>query len=175
MKKTLCLLMVALLMTVAFGASAEKVKLNTSASGFEVELTLPEGAVITSTQAVGDNTITVVSKEGVAPVRIVIAPSELYDNTQSLVDLSDEEKAELLQMVCEQYENPLSEIETTPSGNQHYMIDTNAESDLHIIFTLYKGYFFELTQWHEDYATLVEADMTFHHAIAEGLWVVAAE
>lgn len=176
MKKILCLLMVAMLLTVAFGALAEeKVRLHTSTDTLVVELTLPEGAVITSTQAVGDSTITTVSKEGVAPVHIVIAPSEMYENTQSLADLPDEEKEGLLQLVCEQYENPLSELETTPSGNEHYIIDTNGESDVHIIFTLFKGYFFELTQWHDDYAKLNEEDMNFHHAIAEGLWVVSAE
>lgn len=166
------MLLAALLLTAAVGASAEKIRLEDMSKDFDIELTLPEGASVLSTEHVSDNVITTIAKEGVASVRCVVSPSEMYDATQSLANLPKEEKEALKLLVGEQYANPTYSLEVTPSGNEYYMVSACEGSDVHVAFTLYMGWFMELSQWNDDYATLDQDDMDFMLDLWHGLWVV---
>ena len=62
-------------------------------------------------------------------------------------------------LAIEQYDDAQTSIEVTPSGNKYIHVTTDV--GMGSIFTLYMGYFVELTQWHEDYSELTDADYAF--------------
>jgi hypothetical protein len=159
MKKTLAILLAVIMTLVCGGALAETVKFLENSSEFDITMELPEGAVVgdqTSSPLVSFCEIT---SEGLASVAVTIAPSDIYGDL-SLKDLSDEEVAELEAQAAEQYEDPEITIETTPLGNQYIFVNADEEG-INAIFTLYLGYFVELTQWHDDFSPITEADNAF--------------
>lgn len=160
MKKLLCLLTALLMLVCAGGAIAESVRFIESSSTFDIEMELPEGAKIVSSSGKDDLSIINIASEGLAEVSVTIAPSELYGDN-SLNDLSDDDINALAEQAGLQYEAPKITVEVTPSGNKYIHICSNGESDVDSIFTLYDGFFIEMTQWHENYAELSEKDFAF--------------
>ncbi len=158
MKKVLAILTAAILLFGSASAFAEVVEFAEDSSKFNIQMELPEGAFVG--EQVDSELISVceINNEGLASVYITIAPSDIYEDL-SMNDLSEEDIMNLESLASEQYDNPEMAIEITPSGNKYIHISTNA--DIASIFTLYKGYFVELTQWHEDYSELTDADYAF--------------
>ena len=158
MKKALAILVAVMMTLVCGGALAETVKFLEISSAFDIEMALPEGAAVSdqaSSELVSYNKIT---SEGLASVAVIIAPSDDYGDL-SMKDLSEEEVEQLKALGTEQYEAAVVSVEITPSGNQYIFINT--EDGIDAIFTLYLGYFVELTQWHDDFSELTEADTAF--------------
>ena len=167
-KKFAAILACLLALTMCVGAVAETVKLPENTNRFDITLTLPEGATLLSTEQSGEYTQSRVQKSGLADVVIGLAPSEEYAE-RSMNDFSADE-IELLKTVAgEQYNNPLFEVETTPSGNSYLHMCSNEANDIDSIFTVYKGYFVELTQQHEDFRALTEADNAFMLDLLHGI------
>lgn len=160
MKKVLAIFLTLALTLGCAGALAESVRFVEDSPLFDIEMELPEGATVGAKTGGDSVSIVEVLSEGLATVRITIAASDVYDEL-SMNDLSDEDIEVLKQLGSLQYEEPELTIEVTPSGNKYIHVCANSEFDVDAIFTLYKGYFVELTQWHEDYAEITEADFAF--------------
>ena len=161
MKKITSLLLAALLLfTCACAMGEEVVHFVEGSRDFDIQMPLPEGAKVTERYASALVSLVHVEKEGIATVIISIAPSELYDK-QSMNDLTEEEIETLKATAGSQYAAPEITVDVTPSGNKYIHVCSNGSDDIDAIFTLYMGYFVELTQWHEDYAKLTDADTAF--------------
>lgn len=158
MKKILAILTAVVLTLSCTAALAEIVKFQEDSTDFDIQMELPEGATVGEQEASELVSVCEIQSEGLANVYITIAPSDLYDKL-SMNDLSDEDVETLISLATEQYDNPETAIEVTPSGNKYIHVSSDAGIDS--IFTLYLGYFVELTQWHEDYSAITDADYAF--------------
>ncbi len=168
MKKLFSILLCALL---AFStvAMAETVKLEENTDRFDITLTLPEGAALPENSKEGDYSFATATLSGVADVIIVLAPSEEYAD-QSLADLSDEERNALMELTLADWYEPVSKIDVTPSGNQYMIIRSDGnDASVATVFTLYRGYFVQLTQFNDDFSTLDDADIEFMMNILYGI------
>lgn len=159
MKKILAILLTALML---FGtcASAETVRFVENSTAFDIVMELPEDAVVMMQMQISELSIVTVGCKDLANVSISIAPSDIYDD-KNLADLTDDEVMELMSIAGSQFENPAGTVDVTPSGNKYIHICSNDSSDMDVIFTVYKGYFVELTQWREDFEPLTEEDEKF--------------
>ncbi len=160
MKKLIAWLLAAILMLSCSCALAETVYFIEDSRDFDIEMILPEGATVGALFGSALVSLMEIRKEGLAKVMISVAPSDLYGK-RSMNDLTDEEIEGLKETAGAQYEAPEIAVEVTPSGNKYIYLSANAEDDMDAIFTLYMGYFIELTQWHENYAAITEADHAF--------------
>lgn len=115
----------------------------------------------------GTARVTVVSAEH-ADVVISMMPSELYAG-RSMVDLSEEERADLMKTAGMQYEAPTFTVDTTPDGNQYIHVCSNQADDIDSLFTIYKGYFVELMQSRPDFTPLTEEDEAFCYSLLQGI------
>lgn len=161
MKKLLAILLaMALTLGCGLAAAETSVRFVEDSTDFDIEMPLPEGATVGEKIAVGSLSMFEILKDGLATVRVTIAPSDIYDK-ESLADLDDEEVLALMTLAGEQYEVPEMTIDTTPLGNKYIHVCANSEFDIDSVFTLYMGYFIELTQWHDDYSTITDDDLAF--------------
>lgn len=111
------------------------------------------------------------SREGLADVHIVIAPSEVAEG-KSLKDLGEEGIVALKELMGEQYHNPVFEEKTSPSGNLYLAVCSNEEeSEIDSVVTLFEGYLIELDVYREDFSKLSEADKAFGEEILFALWI----
>lgn len=163
MKKYVAILLAALIALTCTSALAETVRFSEDSDDFDIEMLLPEGAVVASLLGTEQTNMVRIDAEGLASVWIVVAYSEIYNENESMNDLSDDDILSLMEIAGIQFENPEMTILVTPSGNKYILVEANEESDsdMDSIFTLYKGYFIQLTQWHDDFAVLTEADTEF--------------
>ena len=159
MKKTLALLIAIMLLLVCGSALADTVRFLEDSSAFDIEMELPDGAAVGERESSELVSYCLITSEGRASVAITIAPSDIYGDL-SMNDLSDEEVEQLKALAAEQYEDPELSVEATPSGNSYIAVDADEEG-IKSVFTLYLGYFVELTQWHEDFSEITEADDAF--------------
>jgi len=158
MKKVLAILTAAILLFGSASALAEVVKFAEDSSNFDIQMELPEGASVG--KQVDSELVSVcqINSEGLASVYITIAPSDIYGDL-SMNDLSEADVENLKSLASEQYDQPEMTVEVTPSGNTY--IHVSSDAGIASIFTLYRGYFVELTQWHDDYRELTDADYAF--------------
>ena len=159
MKKALAILIAAMVMLVCSGALAETVKFMEDSSDFDIEMELPEGAAVGERASSALVSYCEITSEGLAPVAVTIAMEDIYDDL-SMNDLSDDEVENLKVRAAEQYEDPELTIGTTLLGNKYIFVNADEEG-INAIFTLYLGYFIELTQWHDDFSEITEADNAF--------------
>lgn len=158
MKKVLAILVAVMMMLVCSSALAESVRFLEESSAFDIEMELPQGAVVGVQGSSELVSYCEIMSEGLASVIVTIAPTDIYGDL-SMNDLSDEEVELLVMLASEQYEAPEVSIEITPSGNMYIFIET--EDQIDSIFTLYLGYFVELTQWHDDFSMITDEDNAF--------------
>ena len=159
MKKVLAILIAALmLMLCSTAALAETVKFVEDSTDFDITMELPQGATVGDKDSSELVSVCEIKSEGLGDVYITIAPSDLYGD-ESMNDLAEADVADLEALAVEQYDNAQTSIEVTPSGNKYIHVTTDV--GMGSIFTLYMGYFVELTQWHEDYSELTDADYAF--------------
>lgn len=158
MKKVLAILTAAILLFGSASALAEVVKFAEDSSNFDIQMELPEGASVG--KQVDSELVSVcqINSEGLASVYITIAPSDIYGDL-SMNDLSEVDVENLKSLASEQYDQPEMTVEVTPSGNTY--IHVSSDAGIASIFTLYRGYFVELTQWHDDYRELTDVDYAF--------------
>lgn len=110
------------------------------------------------------------SRAGLADVHIVIAPSEVAEG-KSLKDLGEEGMTALMTLIGEQYENPVYEEKTSPSGNLYLQVCSNEEeSEIDSMVTLFEGYMITLDVYREDFSKLSQADKDFAEEILYALW-----
>lgn len=167
--KRLSVLLVTLLMifssTVAF---ATTVTLPENADQFDITMELPDGAQATEPILENDYTMVIVDMNNLASVYVMLAPSDVYAG-QSLADLTEEDVANLQAQTAEDLDDPVSETKVTPSGNQYILVQDKGEHAGATIFTLYKGYFIQLSQFHEDFSAINDDDLDFMMNILYGI------
>lgn len=111
------------------------------------------------------------SREGLADVHIVIAPSEVAEG-KSLKDLGEEGLTALKELMGEQYQNPIFEEKTSPSGNLYLEVCANEEeSEIDSMVTLFEGYLIQLDVYREDFSKLSQEDKAFGEEILFALWI----
>ena len=113
-------------------------------------------------------------RDGLASVTLSIAPSELYAG-RSLNDFSDSEIRELCDISGAQYADPLFETEITLQGNRYIHMCNNEAADIDSLFTVYNGYFIEMTICRDDFTELTEQDSEFCRMLLYGLQFVPSE
>lgn len=173
MKKKISVLLVLLLTFTCMSCLAEVVPLAESTDRFDMTLALPEGASLSINDEYDTTTFANAVMPDVAEVMITIGPGEEYGE-QSLAELSDEEVQLLVENTIEDFDNPTSEINTTPSGNKYILVRQEGEYAMATIFTLYRGYFVQLTQFHDDLSPLTDKDTAFLMDILYGIEFVDA-
>ena len=156
--------------TCAFARQTET--LATIGDQFDIVLTYDAPMTITPLEAPASYVFCTVEREGLASVFVSIAPSELTDGL-SMAELGEEGRNMLTAMSASQYANPLTEVCATPSGNMYLSICSNEELEIDTLFTLYKGYFVELTQWAEEGGQLTDADEALLTGVLYGIDFVA--
>ncbi|MDD2648103.1 MAG: hypothetical protein PHI27_11835 [Eubacteriales bacterium] len=167
MKKIIAAFLCALL-AVSGVALAEPVKLMDSTSRFDVTLSLPEGAELTLNELQSDYSVAKAAFGDLAPVGILIAPSEEYAE-MSLADLSDEEVNKMLADTAIDFDEPASAIDVTPSGNKYIIVRQDGTQSMATIITIYRGYFVQLVQFFDEYEPLTEADTEFLMNVLYGI------
>jgi len=158
MKKFLAVLTATVFLLCSTGALAEVVKFVEDSPEFDIQMELPEGATVGEQDSSALVSVCQIQSDGLADVYITIAASDIYDDL-SMNDLSDDDVELLKAQAVEQYDDAETSIEITPSGNKY--IHVTSDSGVASIFTLYLGYFVELTQWHDDYSEITEDDYAF--------------
>lgn len=176
MKKFLTLLLALCLLLSVSGALAETVttELMKLDNGITIVLNHDEHVQLISVSEDPAFGFWTVTDQVHADVVLMIAPSEI-DSELSLADLTEEQQLQYGQMVGGMFENPIIHVDTTPSGNKYLHICSNEASDIDSIFTIYKGYFVELSQYSADnFAPLSEEDIAFCLSVLHGIEFVPA-
>lgn len=173
MKKKISVLLILLLTFTCMSCLAEVVPLAESTDRFDMTLALPEGASLSLNNELETTTCAIAVMPDVADVMIMIGPGEEYGE-QNLAELSDEDIQLLVESTQEDFDNPTSEINTTPSGNKYISVRQDGEYAMATIFTLYRGYFVQLTQFYDDLSPLTDKDTAFLMDILYGIEFVEA-
>ena len=169
MKRIAVLLLTLLMCASAACAQAQTTATLASVEGqFEIVLQYEEPLTLTQEEAPASYVYFSAEREGLAPVYVSIAPSELAEGL-SMADLGEEGQRMLLAMASNGYQSPVTETRTTESGNLYLSICSNEESDIDTLFTLYKGYFVQLTQFKDDFSALTDADKAFCLELLQGI------
>ena len=104
-----------------------------------------------------------------APVHLGIYRSEIFGEL-SLADLSEEEQMQHAALHSLLFENPIIQLETTPSGNLYLHICSNEAHEVDTIFTIYKGTIVELIQHAlDEFGPLREEDKAFCFDLLYGI------
>ena len=112
--------------------------------------------------------------EGVANIRIFISQCMLKNAAGvSLADVQGENLQQLTDMATVDYDDPVVEILTTPSGNQYMHIYERDEElrSVCTMFTLYKGAVIELVQFNDDFSPLTEHDHEVMEDVLYSIWI----
>lgn len=153
---TLCLLS-----ALCIGAYAQENVLMELGNGYNVVLPLEEEVEITPEESYSEGLFCWIIDDGKhTPVKLSIAPTEIGGEI-SLADYTEEEQMQLGDMAGAMFDEPEIHLDTTPSGNLYLHICSNEQSDMDMIFTIYKGYFVELLQHKDDFSQLSEEDNQF--------------
>lgn len=174
MKKILTMLLAALLLCAAACAVAESetIYLADVGEGCEAVLVVDNPVTVSflNDEVATGFVYAKVSREGLADVHIVIAKSEVAEG-KSLADLGEEGMAVLKELVGEQYENPIIEEKTSPSGNLFIEVCSNEEeSEIDTMLTIFEGYIISMEVYREDFSKLSEADKAFGEEMLYAFW-----
>ena len=169
MKKALAILLTLLMLGTAACASAQSAAELASIQGqFDIVLIYQEPLTLTQDEAPAGYVYFTAERQGLAPVYVSIAPSELADGL-SMADLGEEGQKILTAMASSQYQNPVTETRTTQAGNLYLYVRSGDASDIVTLFTLYKGYFVQLTQFKDDFSALANGDEAFCLEVLQGI------
>lgn len=175
MKKTLALVLaVALLISVTSAFAAGKhYKVVEDFETLDVELDIPEGYEYKQNPEEGLICLELTDPTGKLPFfDMHVAPGDEYED-KSLADLTDGEKAQYIEMAIQEFENPETELFTTPSGNQILLAKENGEAcQFATMQTIYKGFFFYLYCGYPDFHELSDADMALMHQVLESVQII---
>ena len=173
-KKILTVLLAAMLLCVAAccAAESETIHLADLGEGCEAVLVLDNPVTLTSYDDLMPTGFVYVkaSREGVADVHIVVAKSEEAEGL-SLADLGENGMKILGDLIGEQYDNPVYEQKTTPSGNLYLHVCSNEEeSEIDTLVTLFEGYLISMDVYREDFSKLSQEDIAFAEELFYALW-----
>lgn len=169
MTKKLCALLMAALLLFSCSALAQTEKLVEDSPTFDITLEIPEGAEFLSFDSNGI-AMAHVQKEGMAHVFISVAFSELYDG--NLADLDEAEKETLIAAQTQDFGDVTVIPGVTPEGNEYVELRANTGTDVHMVWTLYRGYFIQLTLYYENGQPLTDADHDFMMELLYGMHFV---
>ena len=174
MKKILTVLLAAMLLCAAACCVAESETIYLADVGESCEAVLvvenPVSVSFLNDEVATGVVYAKVSREGLADVHIVIAKSEVAEGL-SLADLGEEGMNVLKELVGEQYDNPIIEEKTSPSGNLFIEVCSNEEeSEIDSMLTIFEGYIITMDVYREDFSKLSEADKAFGEEMLYALW-----
>ena len=174
MKKILTMLLAAILLFAAACAVAqsETIHLADLGEGCEAVLVVenPVALSFLNDEIATGFVYAKASREGLADVHIVVAKSEVAEG-MSLADMGEEGMAILKELVGEQYENPIIEEKTSPSGNLFIEVCSNEEeSEIDSMLTIFEGYIIVMDVYREDFSKLSDADRAFGEEMLYALW-----
>ena len=172
MMKKLCALLLAALLLCSCSALAETVKLLEDSPTFDITLEIPDGAEFLPFMSNGI-AMAHVQQEGMAHVFISVAFSELY--TVNLADMDESEREALIAAQIRDYGDVTVLPGVTPEGNMYVEFRADSGNDLSVVWTLYQGYFIQLSLYYEDGKPLTEADHAFMMDLLYGMHFVPAE
>ncbi len=177
MFKKSCALLLALLMALSMtSALAEKYQVQEEFQSFDVTLQLPEGAKVETHNEPSLVGMDILFDDASKPAfDLHIAPSEEYDG-KSLKELSEEERALLVEQVEMDFSMPQHEFFTTPLGNEILLTrETDpVAGEYATMQTIYHGFFFYLSCAYPDFHALTDADIALMHQITEGVDIIGA-
>ena len=171
MKKLFALLLAAMLL-VSCSACAETVRLSEDSEVFDITLEIPDGAVFLPFVTNGIS-MAHVQQEGMAHVFISVAFSELYEG--NLADVEESEREALIAAQTKDFGDMTVLPGVTPEGNMYVEFRANSGTDLGMVWTLYQGYFIQLTLYYENGQPLTDADRDFMMELLYGMHFVPAE
>lgn len=171
MKKLCALLLAAMLFFSCVGV-AETVKLAEDSPIFDITLELPEGAEFLPFVS-NDIAMAHVQQEGMAHVFISVAFSELYDG--NLADVEESEREALIAAQTRDFGDVTVLPGVTPEGNMYVEFHANSGTDISAVWTLYQGYFVQISLYYENGQPLTEADHDFMMELFYGMHFVPAE
>ena len=172
MMKKLCVLLLAAMLFFSCVGVAETVRLSEDSEIFDITLEIPEGAeflpFVTNGIAMAH-----VQQEGMAHLFISVAFSELYDG--NLADVEESEREALIAAQTKDFGDVTVLPGVTPEGNMYVEFRANSGTDLGVVWTLYQGYFVQLTLYYENGQPLTDADRDFMMELLYGMHFVPAE
>lgn len=169
MKKAIALLLMLTMLAATPLALAVPVKLTESASGFDVNLDLPDGASV-SMETYGDVPYTFITfADATKPlIYISVAASEEYEGV-TMGDLSKDEVEQLFTAVSADMDSPSYSVETTDGGYTYLFVQDDSESDSALMILLKDGYFIQMSVWNANYDVLTDDDTATAVALLDTL------
>lgn len=182
MKKIIALLMAMMMLcsfTCAIAEKEDQTLVENATPEFDVTTVVPEGYELEQVRYEGTVFLSYTNDApGTANYVISIAHSEEYDGI-SLNDMSDEDKQALAAVMTEDFAAPEVYDMVTESGTQVYLInetiaegDDDADVSFAIGFTIYKGYFFTLSAYTEEFDVLTREQLELAVKILSDIWFV---
>lgn len=180
MKKILCALLAVLMILAATAIAEEKMVLwehtaiiDEAGAEETVKVTLtvenPVNIEIIDEATVVDVYAAEITRNGVAPVFVVISPAEIAAHA-NLNMATEEQLMEYINVIGEQYDSYVYEKQTTESGNV-YLAISDAAGTLREIWTIYEDTLIDIIQCNDDYSELKSEDQAFAIEILQGIWM----
>ena len=175
MKKLFAAFLCAMLLTCTFALAEGQtsapdqqiIPLEESAQAFDIVLLLPDGAAMTINEQNDDYTNFGVVKDHYEVIG-TMAPSEEYAGL-SLNDLTDDQVNALAEQAASDFDDAVIQIDITPSGNKYIMVSEREECLVATVFTVYRGYFVQLVQYHDDFSALTDGETAFMLEVLHGI------
>jgi len=172
MKKILALLTALVLLGSVSMALAEPVKLTENASGFDLTLDLPEGAMLNvETNGEVPYTFITFADDTLPLIYISVAPSEEYEG-ETLASLSTEDLDVLFATISADMDKPSYAMMKTAGGYDYMLVEDDSETDSAAMVMIYEGYFIQMTVWNSSYETLTAEDTAAAEALLDTLAIV---
>lgn len=169
MKRLIALLFAVALLLAVTPSLAEAVNLTENASGFNVAIDLPDGAMV-SVKTYDDVPYTFITfADATAPqLYISVAPTEEYEG-YTIDTLTKDEQEHLFSIISMDYDSPTYSIGQTDAGYPYMLVEDESETDSAMLIILYEGYFVEASFWNPNYDMLVTDDMSLVTALLDTL------
>jgi hypothetical protein len=174
MKKIIAIIAAAAMLLASFAAAAEPQKITEAAMGFDISINLPEGAVYTELTTSTELTVASIklADETKPDYYLSFASSEEYANEDYMSDMTDEELEALYELCSADCDKPTKEIKKLDNGVTVMIVKDEDYSEMGNIFTIYRGYFIQITVIHMDYKDLTDEDMQTAIDLMAGLTLV---
>ena len=179
MKKLIALLLALLMLgSVAFAETTEDVANYEEQDVLDFTITMdaiPEGYTMTLVEYEFGPVAIFTSDASDVQYEVNVVYSELFDGyTMDLEALTEDEEAEMREMLSAGYSMPSFTFDKTSHGTDVIIIDEqDADSDYGEIFSIYEGYMITMVVMKND--TLTDEDYALGLQILSDMWFVAKE